>query len=256
MTADAKLTLYSFSLEAAAIASLFKGPYFMRVSTFLTLHSAACFISAAPVWRLMPERYRHPRARSLALVFALLFTVSIAGFAALVFINAYLLRKQKKLDLIKAEVVSQDRLSPDALAMPTVKMGEGALRALSSGNFTSQESRMRTVMMLNEITAEMPKHVSLLKESIRSQDDSVRMFSFGMIDSMEKRINDQIHSKLEQFRDAYPDAFKANVKMPPMGHYGNAELEIGRVCVQLAMPDFKFMSGETLTLEGGMGQRP
>ena len=30
-------------------------------------------------------------------------------------------------------------------------------------------------------------------------------------------------AKLEQFRDAYPDAFKANVKMPPMGHYGNAD---------------------------------
>ena len=63
-------------------------------------------------------------------------------------------------------------------------------------------------------------------------------------------------AKLEQFKDAYPDAFKANVKMPPMGHYGNSETEIGRVCVQLAMPDFKYMSGETLTLEGGMGQRP
>ena len=63
-------------------------------------------------------------------------------------------------------------------------------------------------------------------------------------------------AKLEQFQQAYPDAFKANVKMPPMGHYGNAETEIGRVCVQLAMPDFKYMSGETLTLEGGMGQRP
>ena len=62
-------------------------------------------------------------------------------------------------------------------------------------------------------------------------------------------------AKLEQFKEAYPDAFKANVKMPPMGHYGNAETEIGRVCVQLAMPDFKYMSGETLTLEGGMGQR-
>ena len=63
-------------------------------------------------------------------------------------------------------------------------------------------------------------------------------------------------AKLEQFQQAYPDAFKANVKMPPMGHYGNAETEIGRVCVQLASPDFKFMSGETLTLEGDMGQRP
>ena len=63
-------------------------------------------------------------------------------------------------------------------------------------------------------------------------------------------------SQLEQFEKAYPDAFKENVKMPPAGHYGDAELEIGRVCVQLASPDFKYMTGETLTLEGGMGQRP
>lgn len=63
-------------------------------------------------------------------------------------------------------------------------------------------------------------------------------------------------AQLEQFQKAYPEAFKANVHMPPMGHYGNTELEIGRVCVQLASPDFKYMSGETLTLEGGMGLRP
>lgn len=63
-------------------------------------------------------------------------------------------------------------------------------------------------------------------------------------------------AQLEQFEQAYPDAFKANVKMPPAGHYGDSELEIGRVCVQLASPDFKYLTGETLTLEGGMGLRP
>ena len=63
-------------------------------------------------------------------------------------------------------------------------------------------------------------------------------------------------AKLEQFQEAYPEAFKANVHMPPMGRYGRSEEDIGRVCVQLASPDFKFMSGETLTLEGGMGLRP
>ena len=56
--------------------------------------------------------------------------------------------------------------------------------------------------------------------------------------------------------NAYPEAFEANVKMPPAGHYGDVEKEIGRVCVQLASPDFKYMNGETLTLEGGMGLRP
>ncbi|MCU6763321.1 General stress protein 39 [uncultured Roseburia sp.] len=63
-------------------------------------------------------------------------------------------------------------------------------------------------------------------------------------------------AQLENFEKEYPEAFKANVKMPPAGHYGDVEKEIGRVCVQLASPDFKYMSGETLTLEGGMGQRP
>lgn len=63
-------------------------------------------------------------------------------------------------------------------------------------------------------------------------------------------------AQLEKFEKAYPDAFKANVKTPPIGHFGDSEMEIGRVCVQLASPDFKFMTGETLTLEGGMGLRP
>ena len=63
-------------------------------------------------------------------------------------------------------------------------------------------------------------------------------------------------AQLENFQKAYPEAFEQNVKMPPMGHYGDAEQEIGRVCVQLASPDFKFMTGETVTLEGGLGLRP
>ena len=63
-------------------------------------------------------------------------------------------------------------------------------------------------------------------------------------------------AQLENFEKAYPDAFKANAHTPPAGHFGDPEDEIGRVCVQLANPDFKYMTGETLTLEGGLGLRP
>lgn len=63
-------------------------------------------------------------------------------------------------------------------------------------------------------------------------------------------------AQLENFRNAYPEAFEKNVHMPPMGHYGDPETEIGRACVMLASPDFKYLTGETLTLEGGMGLRP
>lgn len=62
--------------------------------------------------------------------------------------------------------------------------------------------------------------------------------------------------QLEQWAQANPDAFRANVHMPPAGHFGDAEMEIGRACVALTSPDFKYMNGETITLEGGLGQRP
>lgn len=63
-------------------------------------------------------------------------------------------------------------------------------------------------------------------------------------------------AQLEKFEKAYPEAFKANVHTPPMGHFGDNEKEIGRVVVQLTSPDFKYMTGETITLEGGLGMRP
>ncbi|MDO5036728.1 MAG: SDR family NAD(P)-dependent oxidoreductase [Tissierellia bacterium] len=61
---------------------------------------------------------------------------------------------------------------------------------------------------------------------------------------------------LEDFKDHYPQAYEKNVKIPPVGYLGRSEPDIGRVCVQLASEDFKYLTGETLTLEGGLGLRP
>lgn len=63
-------------------------------------------------------------------------------------------------------------------------------------------------------------------------------------------------SQLENFKSSYPEAYEKNLKAIPMGRFGDAEKDIGRVCVLLGSPDFKYMSGETLTLEGGLGLRP
>ena len=63
-------------------------------------------------------------------------------------------------------------------------------------------------------------------------------------------------AQLENFKNAYPDAFDKNVHMPPMGRFGDPEADIGRACVNLTHPDFQYLTGETLTLEGGLGLRP
>ena len=63
-------------------------------------------------------------------------------------------------------------------------------------------------------------------------------------------------AQLEGFKNAYPEAFEKNVHTPPMGRFGDPKLDIGRACVMLASSDLKYMTGETLTFEGGLGLRP
>ena len=51
------------------------------------------------------------------------------------------------------------------------------------------------------------------------------------------------------------DHIDVDTVFAPFGS-GDPETEIGRACVALASPDLKYMSGETITLEGGLGLRP
>lgn len=63
-------------------------------------------------------------------------------------------------------------------------------------------------------------------------------------------------AQLELWKQYQPEAYEKNIHNIPMGRFGDSEKDIGRVCVHLASPDFKYMSGETIELQGGSGQRP
>lgn len=61
---------------------------------------------------------------------------------------------------------------------------------------------------------------------------------------------------LEQWKEAYPDLFKKTIQGIPMGRFADSEKDIGRVCVFLASEEASYVTGETITLQGGSGLRP
>ena len=40
---------------------------------------------------------------------------------------------------------------------------------------------------------------------------------------------------------------------PALGRFGDAEKDVGRVCVFLASPDASFVTGDTIMVQGGSG---
>ena len=61
---------------------------------------------------------------------------------------------------------------------------------------------------------------------------------------------------LKKFKEEYPERYEQTIKGVPMGRFADPEKDIGRVCVFLCSDDASFITGETITLQGGSGLRP
>lgn len=61
---------------------------------------------------------------------------------------------------------------------------------------------------------------------------------------------------LEKWRDEYPEVYQQTIKGIPAGRFGDPEKDIGRTAVFLCGEDAKYISGETITMQGGSGLRP
>ena len=61
---------------------------------------------------------------------------------------------------------------------------------------------------------------------------------------------------LVQWKEAYPELFAKTIQGIPLGRFADPEQDIGRVCVFLASDDASYVTGETITLQGGSGLRP
>ncbi|MBQ7898946.1 MAG: SDR family oxidoreductase [Bacteroidales bacterium] len=61
---------------------------------------------------------------------------------------------------------------------------------------------------------------------------------------------------LQQWKAEYPELYEKTIHGIPLGHFADPKDDIGRVCVFLASEDAHFVTGETITLQGGSGLRP
>lgn len=61
---------------------------------------------------------------------------------------------------------------------------------------------------------------------------------------------------LQEWRENYPDLFQKTIQGIPLGRFADPVEDVGRVCVFLASDDASYVTGETITLQGGSGLRP
>ncbi|MBQ5784608.1 MAG: SDR family oxidoreductase, partial [Bacteroidales bacterium] len=53
-----------------------------------------------------------------------------------------------------------------------------------------------------------------------------------------------------------PELFEKTIRDIPMGRFADPTEDIGKACVFLASDDASYITGETISLQGGSGLRP
>ena len=61
---------------------------------------------------------------------------------------------------------------------------------------------------------------------------------------------------LLEWKENYPELYAKTIQGIPLGHFADPKEDIGKVCVFLASDDASYVTGETITLQGGSGLRP
>ena len=62
--------------------------------------------------------------------------------------------------------------------------------------------------------------------------------------------------ELAKWKEENPDIYNKTIGSIPMGRFGDAKKDIGATCLFLASEGASYITGETITLQGGTGLRP
>jgi len=224
----------ALALEISALALLWLVGNQDRVLVgFLMQHAAATVLWVGGGWYFMPQKFRHPRWPMLLLLFNVAFFMSVLGgigILATVWLAGYR-RREKVAHPFSKLVLPEFVLS---LREPEMKFSQGAIKSRLAHASIPTARRLQSLLALQGIPARISN--PLLHGMLGDSAEDIRLVSYGLLDSREKKITAQIHRELSNLRGAQ------SKDMQLIGHKQLAELYWEMVYAGLAQGDLRIHS--------------
>ena len=163
----------------------------------LLAHILVSLIAGFAIHAIFPPRYQHPRKAVIGLIFLFSFVIPVLGAVGLWWITRTTFRS------IQA---SQRLAIPQLIELPifdvqtkeSIQVGQGSLRS-KLNQAAAPEIRMQSLLTLQAVPN---RTANPILENLLSDDaDDVRLVAFGMLDSQEKSISQQIRHGLNRLGD-------------------------------------------------------
>lgn len=194
-----KLGFYALTLESTAWAGLLLGSTSdAALLAYLLAHAAASLFLGLAVIAFLPARLRQERLPTLLLLAGTGFAVPLLGFVAVILAVVMLHSLPPAEPDGLFEAVSLPRMDPHQRAGKGFR--QAGMRSFISNERAPVAARQRALIALQKI----PGHVAspLLRDVLTDPSEDIRLLAYGMLDSKEKVINDDIHRAAQGYLSA------------------------------------------------------
>lgn len=163
---------------------------------FVMGYSLFSMIMGLGVYIVFPKRYQNPRIATIGLIFLFAFTTPLGaiGFWWIIRSTFHSIQSSQQLAvplLIEIPVF-------DVQTKESIQVGQGSLRSKLNEHSTP-EIRMQSLLTLQTVPNRTANPI--LENLLSDNTDDVRLVAFGMLDSQEKAISQQIRHELDRLAD-------------------------------------------------------
>lgn len=195
-----KLGLSALLLEVGAWSSqaLLRGHSDAALATYLTTHAGASVLLSLAVLPLMASARARPRWTAVALTATFSFAVPVAGFIGILL--AVVVLRTYQTPARPEDFGSLQLPEFDLHQRMQGSFRQAGLRSFLSNPQAPAQARMSAMVALQFVSGRVAS--PLLRTVLSDPSEDLRLLAYGMLDSLEKRVNRAIDTELAALREA------------------------------------------------------
>ncbi|MBU1659405.1 hypothetical protein KKG72_10190 [bacterium] len=141
---------------------------------------------------------RFPKSKKSNFIFMLFFNISLPVIGYLFsFWIAYYLKTVKYEEVLEnIHMINLEEFESSFVKIERA-FGEGSMLELMRNDYAPTSLKIKALVSMSDNISQ--KNIAIIKDTLSSNNDEVRLFSFAIIDKIERGINSKIYKNLEKF---------------------------------------------------------
>ena len=152
------------------------------------------------IQKILAKASLYKNNRMMATLFIFLFNVAIPvlGYIFTLWLTWYLTHVKYEKKVISTNILDLDEFKNTFMKIERI-FGESSMINLLNNDYVPKAKKLRALATLAATPS--PASLSIIKQTLSSSDDEIRLYGYSILNNLEKKINSKINKNLQLIHD-------------------------------------------------------